>query len=469
MAAPPRSDADGASGGEGELFGHPRGLTYLFTTEMWERFSYYGMRALLVLYMVKHLLQPGQAETVIGYATLKAGLEFLFGPLGVQPLASHIYGLYTAFVYLTPLFGGLLADRWLGQRRTVILGAALMAAGHFMMAFEPLFLMALTVLILGNGAFKPNISTQVGGLYAPGDPRCDRAYSIFYVGINVGAFFSPLVCGTLGEVYGWHYGFAAAGIGMSIGLMTYLWASPALPPDELYRARSAGRERAPLTRDDWRAIVALVLLCIPVTFFWATYEQQGNTIALWADAQTDRSLNLILVTVEIPVTWFQAFNPFMIFAFTPFVLALWAWQARRGSEPSTLAKMAYGCFGVALANLILVFAAWDAGADKASWLWLLAFFAVITLGELYLSPIGLSLVSKVAPAKCVSMMMGVWLLTSFTGNLAAGWLGSYWSSMDKTGFFLMIAGIAAFAGVAIAAFNPLLRGMLRTDALPIRR
>jgi POT family proton-dependent oligopeptide transporter len=336
-----------------------------------------------------------------------------------------------------------------------------MAAGHFMMAFEPLFLLALTTLILGSGAFKPNISTQVGALYAPGDPRRDRAYSIFYVGINIGAFFSPLVCGTLGELFGWHYGFAAAGVGMSAGLAIYLWASTALPPDELSMARAASRER-PLTRDDWRAVIALVLLCIPVTFFWATYEQQGNTITLWADARTDRTLNLLLATVEIPVTWFQAFNPFMIFAFTPFIVALWAWQAQRGSEPSTITKMTLGCFGCAAANLILVAAAWSAGdGGKASWLWLLAYFAVITVAELYLSPIGLSLVSKIAPAKIISMMMGIWLATSFTGNLVAGWLGSFWSGMDKAAFFLMLAGIAALAGAAIAAFNPLLRGMLK--------
>ena len=194
-----------------DLFGHPRGLTYLFTTEMWERFSYYGMRALLVLYMVKYLFEPGRAETVIGYATLKSTLEFAFGPLGVQPLSSHIYGIYIGLVYLTPIAGGLIADRVLGQRRTVIIGASLMAIGHFMMAYEPLFFFALIVLILGNGAFKPNISIQVGQLYAPGDPRRDRAFSIFYVGINLGAFLAPLVCGTLGEELGWHYGFTAAG------------------------------------------------------------------------------------------------------------------------------------------------------------------------------------------------------------------------------------------------------------------
>ena len=185
-----------------DVFGHPKGLTFLFSTEMSERFSYYGMRSLLVLYMVHYLLLEDRAQNVVGYATLKSTLESLFGPLGVQPFSSHVYGLYSAFVYLTPILGGLIADRWLGQRRTVILGAALMAIGHFMMAFETLFLLALVVLILGSGAFKPNISTQVGGLYAPGDRRRDRAFSIFYVGINFGAFLAPLVCGTLGETYG---------------------------------------------------------------------------------------------------------------------------------------------------------------------------------------------------------------------------------------------------------------------------
>ena len=448
--------------GPRDLFGHPRALTFLFATEMWERFSYYGMKALLVLYMVKYLLLPGRADNVIGLATFRSALEWMFGPLGVQPFASHIYGFYTGLVYLTPLFGGIIADRLLGQHRTIVLGAALMAIGHFMMAFEPLFLFALTMLILGNGAFKPNMSAQVGGLYAPGDRRRDRAYSIFYVGINLGAFLAPLVCGTLGEELGWHYGFTAAGVGMTIALAVYLCAMPSLPPDELHKAKAAGIERRPLDRDEWRSVLALLVLFVPTTFFWATYEQQGNTIALWADDYTDRSIDLIVWRGEIPTTWFQAFNPFMIFAFTPFIVALWAWQARRGSEPSTVVKMSLGCFGVAIANLIMVGAAWQsAGAPDASWLWLLGYFVVITIGELYLSPIGLSLVSKVSPTRIVSMMMGVWLATSFTGNFIAGWLGSFWSSMDKMMFFLMIAGIATLAGAAILAFDRPLRPVLK--------
>ena len=273
----------------------------------------------------------------------------------MQPLASQIYGLYTGLVYLTPLFGGLIADQWLGQRRTVIIGATLMAAGHFMMAFEPLFLLALTTLIVANGAFKPNIVTQVGGLYEPGDPRRDRAYSIFYVGINVGAFLAPLVCGTLGEGLGWHYGFLAAGVGMTLSLAIYLYALPTLPPDEMHRLKAAGLDRQPLDSvAEWRAIMALAVLFVPTTLFFATYEQQGNTIALWADDYTDRVIDLVVWHGEIPVTWFQAFNPLMIFAFTPLIVGLWSRQARRGREPSTITKMALGCFAVAFSYLIMV-------------------------------------------------------------------------------------------------------------------
>ncbi len=445
-----------------QLFGHPRGLSFLFATEMWERFSYYGMRALLVLYLVKYVLLPEHASQAIGLLTLKGGLETIFGPLEAQPFASQIYGTYTALVYLTPIFGGLLADRVLGQRKTVIIGASLMAVGHFMMAFEPLLLFALLTLILANGLFKPNISTQVGGLYEEGDPRRDRAYSIFYVGINVGAFLAPLICGTLGEKWGWHYGFGAAGVGMAFGLLIYLRGLRELPPDELQKAKAAHVEHVPMSPKEWRAILALLVLFLPNTLFWAAYEQQGNTIALWADAYTNRGVDLLFWRGEIPVTWFQAFNPLMIFAFTPLIVELWAIQSRRGREPSTVAKMAMGCFVVALSYLVMVAAAcYTAPGDKANWLWLFWYFVIITIGELYLSPVGLSLVSKVAPARVLSLMMGVWLATSFIGNFMAGWLGSYWSSMEKPNFFLMIAGVAASAGLSIILLNRPLRKSLQ--------
>ena len=341
MTANPAADPD-SIGVSRDLFGHPRGLTFLFATEMWERFSYYGMRALLTLYMIKYLLLPQNAGNVVGLATFRSALEFVFGPLALQPLASQIYGFYTGLVYLTPILGGLIADRVLGQRKTVIVGASLMAIGHFMMAFERLFLFALLFLILGNGAFKPNISTQVGALYAPGDARRDRAFSIFYVGINLGAFLAPLVCGTLGEELGWHYGFAAAGVGMTAGLIIYLAARPALPADALMKREVP---HGPLSREARRAIGAILALMLPVALFWGIYEQQGSTIVLWADQFTDRHIGAFV----IPVTWFQALNPFMIFAFTPLIVALWRFQGPR--EPSTVTKLAIGCGLAALAYL----------------------------------------------------------------------------------------------------------------------
>ena len=450
MTATPADMADNQAS-RPDLFGHPRALTFLFATEMWERFSYYGMRALLVLYMVKYLLQPAAAGSVLGLASFRAALEMVFGPLDLQPLASQIYGFYTGLVYLTPIAGGLLADRVLGRRRTVVLGAALMAIGHFMMAFEHLFLFALGVLILGNGAFKPNISTQVGALYAPGDRRRDRAFSIFYVGINLGAFLAPLVCGTLGEELGWHYGFAAAGVGMTTGLVIYLFAAPTLPKESFADGAAA---QQPLERITWQPIVALLLLFVPVSLFWGIYEQQGNTIVLWASDYTDRHL----FGWDIPVTWFQALNPFMIFAFTPFIVTLWRRQGTQ--EPSTVAKMAIGCFLASLAYLLLVAAAFLSGGGQTSWLWLFIYFVILTVGELYLSPTSLSLVTKVAPASLLSMMMGVWLATSFVGGFLAGYLGTFWSSMAKTDFFLMLAAIAATAGLAIALLNRPLRAVL---------
>jgi len=248
------------------------------------------------------------------------------------------------------------------------------------------------------------------------------------------------------------------GVGMLLALVIYIVGGPALPPDQHQRVVS---DPQPLAREDWRAIIALGLLFLPVTLFWATYEQQGNTVALFANANTDRSINLLFWRGEIPTTWFQAFNPFMIFAFTPLIVTLWAWQAKRKREPSTVTKMALGCFGIALAYLVLVVAAWSAGGAKASWWWLLLFFAIITVGELFVSPVGLSLVTKIAPLRLVSMLMGFWLSANFAGAFIGGWLGSYWSAMDKPHFFLMVSGIAAAASAIIWLLNTPLRPLLK--------
>ncbi|TMJ01045.1 MAG: peptide MFS transporter [Alphaproteobacteria bacterium] len=452
-----------------DLFGHPKGLTVLSATEMWERFSYYGMASLLVLYLVKYLLLPGQVEAVIGYRAVKAVLEGMFGPLAPQPLASQIFGFYAGFAYLLPIFGGYLADRFFGQRRMAIAGALLMAAGHFLMAAEAFLFVALGLLVLGMGAFKPNVSTQVGSLYAPDDRRRVRAYSIYYVGINIGAFAAPLVAGTLGGEVGWHYGFAAAGVGMLISLAIYLAGLRHLPPDERRTPRALPAAAPPLEGHERLAISGLLAVFLLTAFFWATYEQQSNTLMLWADDFTDRRADLGVWTGHIPTTWFLALNPLMIFVLTPPLLKLWAWQARSGTEMSTIGKLALAFFFVGLANLVMAAAALTLGSgDKASPLWLVAYFVIVTIGELHLGPVGLALVSRIAPARVLSLMMGLWLAASFPGEILGGWLGGFWSSMDKAHFFLMIAAIAAGAGAAVLALNPALRSVFdeRRDMAP---
>ena len=437
-----------------DLLGHPRGLTVLFATEAWERFSYFGNAALLVLYMVKFLLEPDRFETVLGLGEVKAALELLFGKLEPQPFASQLFGFYTGFAYFTPILGGLIADRLLGQRRTVIIGGVLMAIGHFMMAFEALFLFALLALILGIGAFKPNISTQVGALYAPGDRRRDRAYSIFYVGINIGGFAAPLVCGTLAVQYGFHYGFAAAGLGMLVSLVIYLYGARALPADERPRAKAVVGEKRPLHAPERRSVLTLIGICALVTLFWAAYDQQGNTIVLWAENFTDRSIDLLIWQGEIPSPWFLALNPLMIIWLTPFIVRLWARQGQHGTEPAPVSKMAFGCLCVALANVVMAAAAWT-NVGKASPLWLVGYFVLATIGELYLAPVGLALISKMAPTRMLSMMMGVWFATTLPADILAGFLGGFWSRMAKPDFFLMIAVIPALAGAAMWAFQKL--------------
>ncbi len=447
---------------EKTIFGHPAGLFVLFFTEMWERFSYYGMRTLLVLYMVDYLIKGAQngSAHVIGFAGLQRTIEGVYGPLGIQPLASEIYGLYTGLVYLTPLFGGMLADRILGQRKTVVIGAVLMAIGHFLMAVESMFLVALLFLILGNGCFKPNISTQVGGLYPAGDPRLDRAYTIFYAGVNLGAFFSPLVCGTLGQVYGWHYGFAAAGVGMVFGLVLYLWGQKFLATDSLTRAKAAHTEKAPVTAAQWKAIGGLIVLALLNIVFWMVYEQGGNTMQLFADRNADWHV----FGWELPSTWYQAINSMFIFTLTPLLNMLWAWQAMRKTEPSSVTKMAMGCVLLGLSFLPLIFVSRGlSDTARISFLWLVGSTFIYTLGEMYLSPIGLSLVVKISPPRMVSMLMGVWYLAISVGNYMAGHLGTYYEKMSHPSFFLMLLTFGVTAGIAIFALQRPLKNAVGHD------
>jgi len=442
-------------------FGHPRGLTFLFGTEMWERFSYYGMRALLVLYLAKYLLLPGHVEGVLFYPQIKAFFEALTGgPLNPQPLSSLIYGTYTGLIYATPLLGGWVADRFIGQRKAAMIGILTMAVGHFMMASEALLFPALTLLIFGGGFFKTNTTAQVGMLYEQGDARRDPAYSIFYVGVNLGAFIAPLVAGTLGEEVGWHYGFGAAGVGMLVAFCVYVAGWKHLPPEVVKPKTKA--ERKPLTGAEWKSVGALFLLVIPLTLWWACYEQQGNIIALYADANTDRRLIPGIIDWQIPVTWFQAFNPFIIFAFTPFLIALWARKARALREPNSMQKIAFGCLLLALSYVLIAAVSWLSGDAKVSWLWLLAYFVVITTGEIYLSPISLSLYSKIAPLRIASMMIAVNFLQNFLGGgFLQGWLGTFWEKMGHPVFFLMIAGLGFVAGAIVWAMEKPLRPFLK--------
>lgn len=442
-------------------FGHPPGLTVIFGTEMWERFSYYGMRALLVLYLTKYLLLSPQVEHVLFYPQVKAFYEMLAGrALSPQPLSSLIYGTYTGLIYATPWLGGWIADRWLGQRKTVMIGIVMMAFGHFMMASEALLFPALTLLVFGGGIFKTNTMAQVGMLYAPGDARRDRGYSVFYVGINLGAFIAPLIAGTLGETVGWHYGFGSAGVGMMIALVIYILGWKSLPAEGLKQRTEKG-QHPPLTAAEWKSVGALLLLILPLSLWWACYEQQGNIIALFADANTNRRLIPGLIDWQIPVTWFQAFNPFMIFTFTPLLLSYWA---RKRQESNSLIKMVKGCALLALSYVLIAWASWHGGDVKVSWLWVAAYFAVITVGELHLSPISYSLYSKVAPVQVVSLMFAGVLTANFLGGgLLQGWLGTFWEGMSPPRFFLMIAAIGLVSGAIMWMMEKPLRPYLKND------
>lgn len=482
-----------------EYFGHPAGLFVLFMAEMWERMSYYGMRALLTLYMIKYLMaDPERMARVLGFDTLKYMLETGFGPMAAQQFASQIYGLYTGFVYLSPYFGGILADRVWGRRKSVYIGGAVMALGHFLMGFENLFLPALFFLILGNGAFKPNISTQVGSLYKEGDNRRDGAFTIFYMGINLGAFFSPILCknfavalcGWLGITdpgTPWHVGFALAGVGMLFGLLLYHVGRTLLPAENLSNLVPESERSGvtwktigallgsmagfmlilmiPMTfkliliaaivagvvwsikqvsnEMDRKRIAALVILCMGTVFFWAIFEQQGNTLQLWADEKADWA------RLGLQAENYQSFNPGFIFIFAPLLNVWWNFWAARGRKSSSVRKMAVGCFMIGAAFLIIPLASNFITIDKSmtNLMWLTLVTWVVTMGELYLSPVGLSFVTKLAPERFMSMMMGMWLASSFLGNYLAGLLGTLYSTMSQNAFFMVFAVLGCVVGI----------------------
>ena len=452
------------------FLGHPIGLSVLFGTEMWERFCYYGNNALVTYYLVDFLLVGGEPSRVIGYGAVRGFFQGLYGPLGAQPLAALIVGTFGSATYLGGLAGGAIADRYLGQSRAVLLGAAVMSVGEFMLADPALFFLGLLVFTVGVSFLKPNIATQVGGLYAPGDSRIDRAYSIFYIGINLGALIAPLVVGRLGHAPAgapprWHYGFAAAGVGMLIGLVVFLVGLRWLPLDVRARRRAAAAvaqggnvARVRLTAGERRTVLALFAVAFCNVFFWACYGQQYTALALMAENDTDLSVGLFSFHPEDV----QAFNPFFIFTLTPVVIAFWAWQSRRHVEPAPVTKMAVGCGLTAVCFGLLVVPAFamDAG-HKVSVVWLMAALAFQTVGELFLMPVAMSLFNRAAPARLASVMMAVNYLSLAIGFYMAGYLASFWSGMGKAAFFGMISGIALVTAMAILGLSWVLNPMLR--------
>lgn len=410
--------------------GHPKGLYLLFFVEMWERFSYYGMRALIVLYMVQNLM----------YSTQKAG---------------NIYGLYTGLVYLTPLIGGYLADRYLGQRRCITLGALFMSFGLFLLAFGPksLFLLSLFLMIIANGFFKSNISSVLGLLYNNANEKKDSAYTIFYMGINLGAFLSPLICGTLAVKFGFEYGFAMAGCGMLIGLLCYkLFENKLLGehglnpvtikfPEETSTNNSLTQEQ----KHNFIKLISLILFTIP---FWICFEQAGSSLTLFAQYQTNRNL----LGYEIPTGYFQSLNPLFIISFAPIMSVLWGVMRSKSKEPTSVQKFGISLFLISMAYVVMAIAGYLSETNLVSPLWLVTGYFIMTISELCLSPIGLSLVSKLAPRQFLSLAMGCWFLTSFAGNLIAGFLGGKYDVVTPCQLFSFLAIFAFITFVLLLCF-----------------
>lgn len=429
------------------LLGHPKGLFYLAATEAWERFSYYGMTALVVLYMVNQLLLPGHVQHIFGFSGFKAAVESVVGPLSTQALASQIFGLYSGFVYFTPLLGGMIADRWIGQRNAVVIGAVSMSAGHIAMGFDQSFLLALLLLVIGSGFLKGNISAQVGALYPPEDEaRRTRGFVIFSTAINVGAVIGPLLCGLIAQVYGWHYGFGIAAIFMLFGLATYLYGYRYLPA-RVERRKYEGASR--LTVVERRIVVALIAVLIISIFESIAYGQIFNVSSIWIQ----QHVALDLGGFRIPVPWFQSINSVFSIASVPLLFWIWRQQALRGREPNELAKIGTGAFLAAASNLIPVAAIFLSGAGLVHPLWPFIYSAGLGISFLYYWPTLLALVSRAAPAKMNATLMGLAFMSLFIANTLVGWIGGFYEKMTPAQFWTMHAAIAIVGGVLVVLFG----------------
>jgi POT family proton-dependent oligopeptide transporter len=429
---------------EKQWLGHPRGLATLFFTEMWERFSYYGMRALLMLFMVGSVQQPG-----LGFSESKAG---------------RIYGLYTMSVYLMGIPGGYIADRFLGHYRAVFIGGVIIAAGHFSMAFPTIatFYLGLGLIVIGTGLLKPNVSTMVGTLYTREDSRRDAGFSLFYMGINLGAFISPLICGPLGQRVNWHFGFAAAGVGMVLGLTQYVAGRKYLVP--VSEARSSKFEAAvpePIahgvfTRQDWGRIAAASILTLFALIFWAGFEQAGSSLTLFAD----RATRLTVFGWTYASSLFQSVEPLFIILFSP--VFAWLWLKLGSRNPSSPAKFTLGLFFLALSFLLIVPAAkfYEAHGTRVSPLWLIGLYFLQAMGELCLSPVGLSMVTKLSPARVVGFMMGVWFFATAMGNYVAGWVAGFLENRPFSHVFMIATLTSAVATLVLAVLIPPIRKLM---------
>jgi POT family proton-dependent oligopeptide transporter len=446
---------DTATPRDGATFlGHPKGLFYLAFTEAWERFSYYGMSALVVLYMVNQLLLPGHVEHIGGFPGFRAAVESIVGPLSTQALASQIFGLYSGFVYFTPLLGGMIADRWIGQRNAVVIGALSMSAGHVAMAFDQSFLLALFLLVVGSGFLKGNISAQVGALYPPDEEaRRTHGFVIFSTAINIGAVIGALLCGLLAQVYGWHYGFGIAAIFMLLGLATYLYGYRYLPA----RVERKKFEGTRLSAAEWRVVFALIVVIIITIFQSIAFYQIFNVNSIWIQ----QHVALDLGRFRIPVPWFQSINSLFSIVGVPLVLWIWSRQGSRGREPNDLAKIGMGAWIAAASNLILVAAIFVAGNSLVYPLVPFLYSAGLGISFLYYWPTLLALVSQAAPAKVNATMMGLAFMSLFVSNTLIGWIGGFYEKMTPAEFWGMHAAIAAVGGLLVLLFGRHLHEELR--------
>jgi proton-dependent oligopeptide transporter, POT family len=432
------------------FLGHPRGLWFLAFTEAWERFSYYGMQSLLVLYMVKYLLLPGRIERVAIFDAFRH--LWLYRGLDGQPLASAIFGTYTAAVYLTPILGGFVADRLLGRRRTVLLGALTMAAGHFLMAFETAFLFALVCLVLGCGMFKGNIASQVGSLYKPEDLRRADAFQIFYLGINAGVIISPLIVGSLGEKVGWHYGFAAAGVGMLLAICIYLWGQKYLRASDNDPRLAAAKNapKAKLTRRDWTSVIALLLLIPVIAVALIPNNQIFNAYLVWGDRQFD----LVFMGKTLPTTWLVTLDAIVSVSFLAIVAIFYRWYGKRFNEPDEITKLIIGsAFSVCGALCLFAAATTQGPGQKIGLFWPVAFHFLNSIAFAHMLPIGLALFAKYAPKAINATIIGLYYLAFFAANTMVGWVGGFLEKWPTTNFWLLHAAFALGAGLCFVIFK----------------